>query len=773
MYRAISLLLVILFQEVVGQNVLFKVVDNHFLPIAVTIQVKNSKGEVLFEVPTNEDGTFIYKKCCDPYDQILIKSELYYVPPTTFSTISGQLVARRMPYSSPNDYNRGDFHFLQPSDKAIKSAVQIKSLPPNKPRKITYRSSTLNVTNSVDVSFSCDIDSYLFINNKRTARLSSDEQVTLALNSTDTIFKVVAVSNYLVSDSTYIVGGAKLLKSISFELKRVSIEYYNRAANAYNAASKLHDERKYAQSLDSLKIALFYGNARAGEIIACMYTIGDVIKADYDSAFLYYNRANERGADSINNNLAILYLHGLGVKQNVQKGVEILTSEANKGSATAIENLARCYIDGFGVKRSYSSAFRYLSLAASRGVANCQDLLGVLYFYGWGVEMDRSKADEIFLSSAEKGYSSGQDHLGQAYVNGFGVSKNDSAAYYWLTRAAQGGSPEGEYHLGLYYLNQKKPKYDSVHYWMVRAAERNNPKAENFLGGSCLTGAYFNRKDTACAFSLLTASAQSGYLEGQFNLGLMYLNGCGTKIDSLKAIHWFQLSAEAAYLESESILAEIYFNKKDYKTAFHWYSLCMKSRDSKAIGKIGYMIFFGLGTKKDQKYGVQFFKDCAERGDVQCMMNLAHAYRYGEGAPKDDSISAYWLAAAARQGFPDAQFHYARLLYEGRGVKKDDMLSKYWLRKAAESGYSEAQFQLGKYYMDGMDYLQSDKQAAFWFNKAAEQGSIEASGYLGILIYEGRGNLPEDTTTGKRMIEAALQIESFNEYVSRHRIILK
>jgi len=110
---------------------------------------------------------------------------------------------------------------------------------------------------------------------------------------------------------------------------------------------------------------------------------------------------------------------------------------AIQGNPIAQNNLAIMYLDGKGVAQNISEAVRYLSLSAAGGSSLGQNNLGGLYRDGKGVPRDFARAARWFSASAAQGNSAGMYNLGLMYDLGQGMKAEPFHAYMWYALAAE------------------------------------------------------------------------------------------------------------------------------------------------------------------------------------------------------------------------------------------------------------------------------------------------------------------------------------------------
>jgi TPR repeat protein len=135
---------------------------------------------------------------------------------------------------------------------------------------------------------------------------------------------------------------------------------------------------------------------------------------DFSSAARLLEKA---GTPDAKVQLATLYKNGLGVSQDNQKAVSLLTDAANAGSPLAQNMLGLWYANGDGVPADPTAAISWYRKAAQQGNPDAASLLALAYAGGDGVQQDPAQAYEWFIVAAHEGSSyaaSQRDLLGQA-----------------------------------------------------------------------------------------------------------------------------------------------------------------------------------------------------------------------------------------------------------------------------------------------------------------------------------------------------------------------
>jgi TPR repeat protein len=119
-------------------------------------------------------------------------------------------------------------------------------------------------------------------------------------------------------------------------------------------------------------VKLFY-------LVISIMSITTNIVADNDIGYKYYQKGNyekalkiwaveaEEGNKEAFYNIGLLYFFGNGVEKNLPLAFEYCQKAAFMGSPRAQNNLAFMYIEGLGVKKSYIYSYVWASIAIKHG----------------------------------------------------------------------------------------------------------------------------------------------------------------------------------------------------------------------------------------------------------------------------------------------------------------------------------------------------------------------------------------------------------------------
>jgi uncharacterized protein len=102
----------------------------------------------------------------------------------------------------------------------------------------------------------------------------------------------------------------------------------------------------------------------------------------------------------------------------------------------AQQNIAVMYTRGDGVKQDFQRALFWFRKAATQGDSFAQYSIGLRYLNGEGVQQDYSEALSWFKKAADQGFTQAFYQIGMMYAQGNGVRQDFREAVAWTRRAA-------------------------------------------------------------------------------------------------------------------------------------------------------------------------------------------------------------------------------------------------------------------------------------------------------------------------------------------------
>lgn len=188
---------------------------------------------------------------------------------------------------------------------------------------------------------------------------------------------------------------------------------------------------------------------------------------------------------------------------------------------------------------------------------------------------------------------------------------------------------------------------------------------------------------------LIEFKAVAGNIRAVFWLGLIYIQGCGRKLNIARGLKLLKKCA--------------------------------------AEGMVEPCWWIGLTYNKlnNAKKAAEYFLKGAENGCSVCMHEISKCYLTGSGVKPDRSEWHRWKILAAGTGNPKSQTVIGFEYLLGKDVEKNLDLAVWWFKEAANNGSVDAAEMLGMIYRNGFDdYIAQDIMAsAYWYEMAWKNGS--------------------------------------------------
>jgi TPR repeat protein len=164
------------------------------------------------------------------------------------------------------------------------------------------------------------------------------------------------------------------------------------------------------------------------------------------------------------------------------------------------------------------------------------------------------------------------------------------------------------------------------------------------------TGACSQSSD-ATLFHKLSAKAELGSAPAQYNLGMLYNNGIGTRQDPRRAFEWFEKSA-ASGDPLASYKVGCYYSGQfpgvvpvDHEKAVTAKLVAARAGYFRAQHDIGN----AYGSNDDFQEATMWWTAAAAQGDIGSLANLSEAFRQGLGVQKDPEKALELMLIVVRQ----------------------------------------------------------------------------------------------------------------------------
>jgi TPR repeat protein len=375
-----------------------------------------------------------------------------------------------------------------------------------------------------------------------------------------------------------------------------------------------------------------FADAQLGD----MYFFGEGVERDYAKAAKYYYLISKVEDYPMNffyqERLADMYLQGLGLPVDFDKGIYWLTKAAEGGMATPQMKLAMVLsTEDFG-RIDAAAAVKWCEGVAtgesvkigikgdhSQTIA-AQKMLAGFHEIGFGVPQDAKKRIHWLIKASELGDGESMFQLGGIYTRGEGVSTDLEKALKWTSAAAEQGYAEAQYILGGIYYNGE--------------------------------GASQDYKEATKWF---TKAANQGHAEAQYSLGWMYVRGLGVTQDYEKAIDLWVKASSQGIGKATFQLARTFYQVQNYKEAVKGYTMAANQGDAEAQHNLGLMYCDGKGVPQDYAVAAEWYTKAAEQGLAEAQYNLGYSYANGYGVPQDYVQAHKWWNLAATSGLEAAK----------------------------------------------------------------------------------------------------------------------
>jgi TPR repeat protein len=267
--------------------------------------------------------------------------------------------------------------------------------------------------------------------------------------------------------------------------------------------------------------------------------------------------------------------------------------------------------------------------------------------------------------NAEAGKPSAQFNIGLAYMLGdAGLDKDLNEAVLWFKKAAKQDYFRAYDLLGFLYEKTKDWQKSFDSYQM--AADNDIPEAECHLAEIYYYGNPEIKKDFKKAFLLFTKAASrilgggKNHARAQHLLGHMYMGGEGTEQNFEQGLTWFKRSIAmgevTGYVGGEYSIGMAYKNglgvTPDLDEAFKWLEKAANKNYAEAQLEISIFYQKGLGSIAiDLDTSFNWLVKTAENGHYIAQRILGHHYRLGsEQAKLDEDKAIYWFEKSAAEG---------------------------------------------------------------------------------------------------------------------------
>lgn len=437
-----------------------------------------------------------------------------------------------------------------------------------------------------------------------------------------------------------------------------------------------------------------------------MIMIYDEAQADESESTSYIMEWSETYKEA----MSLIYTND--ENKDIEKAIDHLEYEAERGNVLAFNELGKIYQKGIGIEIDEEKANQYYLNA----FVGFQELYGCAYkmkeyiayrigkcfLYGMGTEQNYFSAIQHFKEASENKYA--LYSLGMMAKRGLGMEKNDSLSFHYFSQSADKGNAYAQYETAIAFESGK-------------GVSKNLEIAENYY-----SLAYYN---------FIEMELENGDDNLQYRLGKMCYEGKGTEQDTKQAIGYLSKAVKLKNEHAKYLLAKIYLNENyfdHFEDAREMLEELAEKENESALFLLGKEYATGEHLEKDEEKAIQYLEKCSKKGNLFADYLLFQIYRNQEVPSIEKMI--FYLKQSADRGNEIAQFQLGKMYLEGKYIQKNIESALKYLKYSAEQNNQFAQYVLGKLFLFGKEVEKDEELAIQYLEKAASQGNEYANWLL-------------------------------------------
>ncbi|CAO3645736.1 unnamed protein product [Mucor fragilis] len=376
-------------------------------------------------------------------------------------------------------------------------------------------------------------------------------------------------------------------------------------------------------------------------------------------AVQWLKKSAEKNDTYAQRELGKIYLTGKGLTTDYAMAVDLLGKAAAKNDAEAITFLGDCYHKGTGVDKNMDIAVEHYLRAATLGYPYAYSATAELYYeignmelaYDYYLLASRQtkiahnkigKTARMMVARLALGYTplvQEDPTLLQSLILSNKAISAEAAFDLLSTLAIQDQFPQAFQPLGCCYLNGTGTQVNPMQaiFWFRKSAEELNDSIAYFnladiYGSGLVQGVPV---DIPLALSYLNKSADMGYTEAQYRMGMIYLQGeYGVCVDERTAANWFKLSASKSHAESIWMLSQMagLINQSELELQYQktaaslGHVLAMRVLGQKYLKQLDVPFLNALMQQEYLEEALKYLHMAGDAGDTESLVLLGKTY---------------------------------------------------------------------------------------------------------------------------------------------------
>ena len=179
-------------------------------------------------------------------------------------------------------------------------------------------------------------------------------------------------------------------------------------------------------------------------------------------------------------NLALLYLDGQTLPQDIKRSAELLRQAADAGNPEAQYALATFYKEGTGVEKDPEKAARLLQAAALADNVDAEVEYAIALFNGTGTPRNQPAAVALLRKAARQNSPIAQNRLAFVLIKGMGVPMDKVEGFKWhlVAKTAGKGDPELDAEFAKLSPEDRAKAEALAHRWLGDKLDAPAPKGQ-------------------------------------------------------------------------------------------------------------------------------------------------------------------------------------------------------------------------------------------------------------------------------------------------------
>ncbi len=433
------------------------------------------------------------------------------------------------------------------------------------------------------------------------------------------------------------------------------------------------------------------------ELLDSNATNEDRLSEKNKMAVILFKKASHLNHNESRMILGICYKLGLGVQQDVNVTINILTDLKNTTHDPRILHELGVVLYESDEKRK-DEAIRMLSEAANSGYVESYLNLGFCY----SAESKHEQAKECYLKAAQMGNLLALLYL---YVDYDQIPQ--------LTNSFEG---------------------DAKKLWAVLNHNDIKDKEEAFYArGRCLRFGIGTPINYSASFQQFLEGAQKGHLRSYVEAGKCYKWGLGVNENKDQAIKYFEWAVKEEDPEACFQYGLCYLQGYEVvKTPVTFFVYIQKAAELGYIPALEELVTCyqnGIGCKQSSQESAQTLKIALDRGSSRCLVKDIIVEGLSPKDDQDESRKKMFLKLKEETGRGNAYalFCFGSLCEQGIGTTKNIKGAKQAYIRAADLGNPEACYTVYKHYLIGVcGFEKNAEKAEFYRLRALSLGIEEA-----------------------------------------------